>query len=100
MEASAQTDGNYARIVLVGHFTFEAHRAFRAAYADIVSNPEIDRLDVDFAGVDYLDSSGLGMLLLLRERMAQRSVRLLNTHGPVRTVLEVANFSRLFDMPV
>ncbi len=98
MEASAHIDGQQARIVLVGHFTFEAHRAFRAAYGDIVGNPDITQLDVDFAGVDYLDSSGLGMLLLLRERMAQRTVRLLNTHGPVRTVLEVANFSRLFDM--
>jgi len=53
---------------------------------------------VDFTGVDYVDSSALGMLLLLRERVhgdAQR-VLLRGLHGQPRDVLVMAKFDRMF----
>ncbi|MBC7975416.1 MAG: STAS domain-containing protein [Myxococcales bacterium] len=53
---------------------------------------------VDLSGVDYVDSSALGMLLLLRERVqgeAQR-VHLRGVHGQPRDVLAMAKFDRMF----
>jgi anti-anti-sigma factor len=48
--------------------------------------------------VDYLDSSGLGMLLMLREKAqaANKTVSLRNCRGAVRQVLDIANFAKLF----
>jgi anti-anti-sigma factor len=53
---------------------------------------------VDLTGTDYVDSSALGMLLLLRERVngdAQRVV-LRGVHGQPRDVLAMAKFDRMF----
>jgi HptB-dependent secretion and biofilm anti anti-sigma factor len=53
---------------------------------------------VDLSSVDYVDSSALGMLLLLRERVqgeAQR-VHLRGVHGQPRDVLVMAKFDRMF----
>jgi anti-anti-sigma factor len=48
--------------------------------------------------LDYLDSSALGMLMLLNERakLVNKSISLFNPSGIVSQVLEVANFNRLF----
>ena len=48
--------------------------------------------------VEYLDSSALGMLLLLRDKgkAMGKQVSLANCGGTVRDVLRVANFDKLF----
>lgn len=53
---------------------------------------------VDFSAVEYVDSSALGMLLLLRERVRGDSgrVQLRGLHGQPRDVLLMAKFDRMF----
>jgi len=48
--------------------------------------------------VKYIDSSAMGMLLLLKERAkgASKSITLLNCKGAVAQVFELSNFRRLF----
>jgi anti-anti-sigma factor len=48
--------------------------------------------------VDYLDSSALGMLLMLRDKAkgAAREVVLTKCTGAVKQVLDIANFGKLF----
>ena len=60
----------------------------------------VREIEVEMSRVDYLDSSALGMLMLLNERAkgVSKSVSLLNTSGVVSQVLEVANFSRIFNI--
>jgi len=55
---------------------------------------------IDFGEVDYLDSSALGMLLLLREKAdgASKRVVLAGLQGTVKQVLEIANFGKLFSI--
>ena len=55
-------------------------------------------IEVNFQKVDYLDSSALGMLLLLREKVESsgKSITLSGLQGTVKQVLEIANFQRLF----
>lgn len=53
---------------------------------------------VDLMAVDYVDSSALGMLLLLRDRVrgeGQR-IQLRGAHGQPRDVLMMAKFDRMF----
>lgn len=53
---------------------------------------------VDLGKVAYLDSSALGMLLMLRDkaRAHNRPVALANCTGSVKQVLDIANFGKLF----
>ncbi|MCB1959161.1 MAG: STAS domain-containing protein [Rhodocyclaceae bacterium] len=84
---------------LGGRFDFNAHREFRDGVDRVMK--ESGQVDVDLADVAYLDSSALGMLLMLRDKAkgGSREVRLVNARGSVRQVLDIANFSKLFSMP-
>jgi anti-anti-sigma factor len=83
---------------LNGRFDFSIHRDFRSNYESIINADQVNELEVDLHGVDYIDSSALGMLLLLREKAMAKHIemKLLNPKDAVRQVLEVANFGRLF----
>ncbi len=89
-----------ATLAVVGRFDFNIHREFRQNYEDILATPGIREIAVDLSRVEYIDSSALGMLLLLREKAMDRNIRvdLEHAHGAVRSVLEVANFGRLFQI--
>lgn len=93
----AQRDGPHLTIVINGRFNFALHKEFFAAYKEQPDAPS--SIDVDLGGVDYLDSSALGMLLALRNYFGPDvSVRLRNATGNVRRILEMASFEKTFPL--
>jgi anti-anti-sigma factor len=86
-------------IVLQGRFDFNAHREFRECVEQSVKESS-SQIEVDLLGVDYLDSSALGMLLMLRDRAkgVAKEVALANARGSVRQVIDIANFGKLFSI--
>lgn len=86
------------RFVLSGSFTFDAYRDFKAEYTPILDSGNFKEIEIDLGGVEYLDSSALGMLLLLKERIGNKPIVLSNSRGTVKSVLEIANFHQLFTM--
>jgi len=98
MLITEKTDNQVTRLSLEGRFDFHSHRDFRSAYESVLAKPTIREIVVDFNRVDYLDSSALGMLLLLREKAeaGSKKVKLANLSGAVKQVLEIANFGKLF----
>ncbi|MCP5279401.1 MAG: STAS domain-containing protein [Thiobacillus sp.] len=92
--------GDISVIHLDGRFVFHDHRDFRQVYEQALARSETLCIQLDMGKLEYLDSSALGMLLLLRERgQAQgKAVRILGARGLALQVLEVANFHKLFDM--
>ena len=92
-----QRDGKLS-IRLDGRFDFNAHRTFRESYAAGLTAHDVQELEIDLGLVDYVDSSALGMLLMLREKAhaANKLVALANCSGAVKQILDVANFGRLF----
>lgn len=99
MNIQLVTRGETAVLSIRGRFDFGLHGDFRRCSEEALERGETSRIEVDLTQVDYLDSSALGMLLLLREKAdkaGSRKVSLTGSHGLVRQVLEVANFDRLF----
>jgi anti-anti-sigma factor len=86
-------------IVLEGRFDFNAHREFREA-VDQALKETAREIRVDLAAVDYLDSSALGMLLMLRDKAkgAAKEVVLANARGSAKQVIDIANFGKLFTL--
>ena len=84
-------------IKVSGRFDFGINKEFRKA-GDVAKG--VKTVIVDLLSVDYLDSSALGMLLVLREKMAgkQEAVRIRNVKPDVMKVLKIANFDRLFTL--
>ena len=100
MQASIHNESGKATIKLDGRFDFNTHREFRSAYEPLVVDPAVRAVVVDFSGVDYLDSSALGMLLMLRDKLggANKEVALVGVRGNVKQVLDIANFAKLFQI--
>lgn len=98
MQISQRSIDTKTILSLSGRFDFNTHREFRAAYEDALKVEGIKSLDMDLSGVDYLDSSALGMLLMLKERSSTRNIQLSisNCQDSVRQILEIANFNKLF----
>lgn len=98
MDAQVTMNGDSAVLRLSGRFDFKAHREFRDAVDSLLGQAGVKPLQVDLAEVSYLDSSALGMLLMLRDKAkaANKDVALVGVKGSVRQVLDIANFSKLF----
>ncbi len=100
MDTSVSTQQTQARIQLSGRFDFNAHREFREAVDKALGSQGTTEVAVDLGNVAYLDSSALGMLLMLRDKMggANKDVALTGVRGNVKQVLDIANFGKLFQI--
>lgn len=98
MQIASQVVDTKAVLNLNGRFDFHSHRDFRAAYESALEAAGVREIEINFAEVDYLDSSALGMLLLLREKAEAlgKRVVLAGLRGTVKQVLDIANFGKLF----
>ncbi len=94
-KAELSDDGCVLTLHVSGRFDFSQHKQFRESYRDHSS--EINYI-VDLAKTDYIDSSALGMLLLLREHAGSKDGHVILQGGgaEVIKVLELSNFNRLF----
>jgi len=97
IDVNKSEDGRELTIVVGEKFDFGQHKDFREAYRN---EPPTLRYRVDLSRARYLDSSALGMLLLLKKHAGGESaqVRLEGANDDVRKILEIANFHRIFVM--
>src|SRR5919109_3854207 len=100
MATKVQVTGDKVTLSLSGCFDFTAHWEFRRCYEKALQQAGVKGLEVDLGRVKYIDSSALGMLLLLKEdaERANQPITLVNCRGVVRRVLDVANFDKLFTL--
>ena len=83
-------------ISVSGRFDFSAHQEFRDAYETSEAQP--DAYKVDMREATYLDSSALGMLLLLRDHAGgdNSAIEIVNCNPDVKKILTISNFEQLF----
>jgi anti-anti-sigma factor len=96
MAISSASNGSELTISIEGRFDFSAHQEFRDAYERVDSPAE--RYVIDMKNATYLDSSALGMLLLLRDHAGgdNADVRISNCNKDVKKILTISNFEQLF----
>ena len=98
MDIKVTTAGTVSTINMKGRFDFSAHRVFKDAYEPLLQQKENKTLEINLADVVYMDSSALGMLLLLHERALAggKEVVLSRANATVLQILDIANFRKLF----
>ena len=96
--AKTSPDGAELTISIEGRFDFSAHQEFRKAYESAATKPR--SFVVDMSRANYLDSSALGMLLLLRDYAGGDSAHVSISHctPEVKDILTVSNFDQLFTL--
>lgn len=89
-------DGQKLTISVRGRFDFAKHQEFRESYED----KALTEVVIDLKEATYLDSSALGMLLLLRDHAGgdDSDIRVVNSSSDVRKILAISNFDKLFDI--
>ena len=95
ISSSISEDGRTLEIEVGNRFDFNLHLLFRAAQE---SAPQASQFVVDLAQTEYMDSSALGMLLVLHEAAGKAGgkVTVRNCRPLVRQILQIANFQKLF----
>jgi anti-anti-sigma factor len=93
----AKRSGNTVTIRITGHFGFPVYRQFRDVYDQ---DPPGMSYRIDLQGAEYMDSSALGMLLVLREYAGgeQAKIEIANCNPEVQKILQIAHFDRLFSI--
>jgi anti-anti-sigma factor len=89
------SDNDCLTLQLGERFDFSIHREFHdACLRDGVARSYV----IDFSEVSSMDSSALGMLLLLREHAGadKADIRIVNAGTDLRGTLRVAGFDKLF----
>ena len=96
VDKEVSQDGKKLTISIKGRFDFTKHREFRESYED----KALSAVVVDLKEATYLDSSALGMLLLLRDHAGgdDSDIRVVNCSSDVRKILAISNFDKLFDI--
>ncbi|BCG64553.1 MAG: HptB-dependent secretion and biofilm anti anti-sigma factor [Methyloprofundus sp.] len=86
------------RINVSGRFDFSMHQDFRkVSEQDAVG---VKSITIDLGRTEYVDSSALGMLLVLRDKVGdnQAAIRIVNARPDVKKILQIANFDKLFTL--
>lgn len=93
---SVAPDGKKVEINVSGRFDYVVYQDFRDAYRNL-PGPGV-AYHVDLSDAEYMDSSALGMLLLLREHAGGDAGTVVLDHPSeqISKVLKLVNFEKLF----
>jgi anti-anti-sigma factor len=85
-------------ISISGRFDFSLHQHFRDAYINC-KDKNVD-FTLNLSEASYMDSSALGMILLLKDHAESYSGKVIisKPSEPVNKILEIAQFHRLLSI--
>ena len=92
-------DGGPGQVALSGEFTFSDHVSFKELVSRLLEAKQ-SQIVIDLTKLNFIDSAGLGMLLLVREEAgkANGKVVLRGPHGQVKRMFDVTKFNTLFSV--
>ncbi|HEX5353551.1 MAG TPA: STAS domain-containing protein [Rhodanobacteraceae bacterium] len=97
MGLSCDSDSDCVTLHIGDRFDFSVHRSFHQA---CLAPPRARRYVVDLEGVTSMDSSALGMLLLLREHAGgdDADIRIVNASAELSNTFRVAGLDRVLTL--
>ena len=95
LSVTESNSGKTITVKLPGEFDFRLHKEFREAHSGVQPDTEFV---LDFSQTEHMDSSALGMLLLLREELGNdhANIKIINCRANIKSLLEMASFNLLF----
>lgn len=80
-------------------FDFGQHKSFTEQYNLMLEDNQCSKIVMDFSNTEYLDSSALGMMVLLNKKAKTNSIKvsIKGAKGNAKDILLIANFEKLFD---
>ena len=93
------TNANEVLITVSGVFNFDLHEEFGKAL-DVAKTKNNSKFTIDLGAVQDIDSSALGMLLLLRDAAGgdRANIEIRRCRPEIVEELRMANFHKLFNI--
>ena len=90
--------GHRATLVLNGKITFESSSGLRTRTRELVLEHPLTELIFDMAEVRFIDSSGLGLLVSVKNTMVKRegTFSMINVKDTVRSIMNQTGLDRYF----
>jgi len=98
VETNISDDGKTLTIKLSGKLDISLHKTFSDSYKDKIGS--VSKVILDMADVEHVDSSGLGMMLVLRERLGgdETKIDIVNVSPGVAKIFKITNYDKLFNL--
>ena len=98
MEYRTGNDGSCREVYLNGSFKFNDNEVFREIVHDM-ENASGKPYVFDLGGLEFIDSAGLGMLLIAKKTAEKNDIGLIlrGAHGQVQHMLQVTKFDTLIE---
>lgn len=100
MDFTVTTQNKEKHFALSGQFTFADNVKFRQI-TEALKEGGINAVVMDFSSVTFIDSAGLGMLLLFRDECQHHKipVSIHTATGQVEKIFAISKFDQLFSAP-
>ena len=98
IKTQGSEDSTVFTISISGRFDITAFKDFGESYKDKLES--VSKWIIDMGETEYVDSSALGMLLMLRERAGSENadINIGNMNSDIKKIFTMANFNKLFNM--
>ena len=97
--------GYHYRLQVYGFFEFSDHSQWHTILNNMA--PTTQSIDIDFAALEYMDSSALGLLLQLRDKIMGQfcdelrpTIKLVKVNKAALKLLQRSGLHQLFDLEV
>ena len=98
MKFQSEYQNGTLTISLGKNFDISVYNHFEQVYTQFFN--QISQAIVDLNHTEFVDSSALGMLLLLKENLGNevQTIKIINANEEVKQVFRTAQFHQLFDI--
>lgn len=87
-------------IAIPERFDFSQHKVFTDQADRLIQDEQVKTIFLDFSRTSYLDSSALGMLVLMNKKAKAKSIHTVirGAKDNAKDILQMANFDKLFEI--
>lgn len=99
MDYTIRNSPGATEILLSGRMTFADHEKFRNVIG-VFEGGEGHQMIFDLSGLDFVDSSGLGMFIIARDTAQKKKLKfvLRGARDDVKRLITVAKFHKMFNI--
>ena len=98
INSSYVSDKKRYTIVVGEKFDYSDYRAFKGAYEKIPTDAQ--SLELNLKNTNHIDSSALGMMLLMNERVHKQisKIDITNSNSDIMKIFEISHFEKIFNI--